>query len=243
MSPQPQKKKHAVPTTTFVIMCSVALLFDAIIAAPKLLDFIPVLDFLTVPMNLMVGVLASVWAWLTFYVWFKLHGISFVSPKKILAFPAAFLIKIFPFLGVLPAWTGAVVLIFLITRGEEALAVTLEKTAAVTGAASKMAGAAAKIPGMSKSLKQGIERTSVGAQNVSQLAREKAQQVRSMKEQGQLGDGAAGRGISPNKGSTAVLGRRGVPPNKGSTPPSAAGRGVSSLEKGATDNPPASERS
>ena len=133
-------------------MSSVALLFDGIIAAPKLLDFIPVLDFLTVPLNFMVGILASVWAWLTFYVWFKLHGISFVSPKKILAFPAAFLIKIFPFLGVLPAWTGAVVLIFLITRGEEALAVTLEKTAAVTGAASKKAGGAAENPRKHKKL-------------------------------------------------------------------------------------------
>ena len=99
----------------------VALLFDGIIAAPKLLDLVPVLDFLTIPVNFMVGMLVSVWAWLSFYVWFKFHGITFLGVKRIMAFPLAMVIKVVPFLGLIPAWTAAVLVLFSTTRAEELL--------------------------------------------------------------------------------------------------------------------------
>lgn len=117
-------------------MVAVALLFDGLQAAANLLHGIPLVGNLSA---IAITGLISVWAWLTFYVWFKLNGISFVSPKRALALNGGFLLEIIPVLNALPAWTAAVVIIFLSTRAEE----LLEK---VPGG-SKIAGAALKAGG------------------------------------------------------------------------------------------------
>ncbi|GEM_PF-1358169 len=165
-------------------MIAVALLFDGIIAAPKLLDLIPMLDFLTAPANIMVSILVGIWAWLTFYIWFKLHGVKFTSPKRMFAFPAAFVLKLIPIIGMLPEWTGAVTLLFITTRGEEALAKTLEQTAGVVGAAGKVAGMASKVPGVGKNMKQGLSKVSEGSKKFSTEARGEAQRMRQNSAEG-----------------------------------------------------------
>ena len=90
---QEENKEKGLKSTTVVLMIAVALFFDALQA---LLTFI------------FMGWLAGIFAGLTFYLWFKIHGISFMKPKRLMAFGGASLIEIIPFLSALPAWTFAV---------------------------------------------------------------------------------------------------------------------------------------
>ncbi len=180
--PSPTKK----PSLTFVtlaLMVPVALLFDGIIAAPKLLDLIPFLDVLTIPANFMVGTLTSLFAYLTFWFWFHKHGIRFIkSPKRLLTFPVAFFIKLVPFLGTLPAWTGAVVFIFLNVRAEDLLTKT-EMGAKVVGKAAKVAG---KLGANKQKMKEVAEK----AKEVEQGAKETQERMAKAKkgEAGQEGE-------------------------------------------------------
>ena len=90
-----EKKEAGLKSTTVVLMIIVAIFFDAL---QFLLGFI------------YMGWLAGIFAGLTFYLWFKIHGISFMKPKRFLAFGGASLIEMIPipFLADLPAWTAAV---------------------------------------------------------------------------------------------------------------------------------------
>lgn len=66
--------------------------------------------------------LAGFFAFLTFYVWFKILGMSFMSPKRIATMGGAFIIEIVPVLSMLPAWTGAVTILILDHKAKIALA-------------------------------------------------------------------------------------------------------------------------
>ena len=88
-----EKKEKGLKTNTVVFMIAVALFFDAL---QILLTFI------------FMGWLANIFAGLTFYLWFKLHGISFMKPKRMMAFGGANLVELVPFLSIIPAWTVAV---------------------------------------------------------------------------------------------------------------------------------------
>ena len=65
--------------------------------------------------------LVGFYGFLTFYVWFKIHGIKFTKPKRALTMTGAGLIEFIPFLAALPAWTGAVLLIALDTKVKKVL--------------------------------------------------------------------------------------------------------------------------
>ncbi len=216
-----------VPTTTFILMIAVSLLFDGIIAAPKLLDLIPALDILTAPANIMVSILVGIWAWLTFYVWFKLHGVTFSSPKRMFSLPAAFILKLIPFLGMLPEWTGAVTLLFITTRGEEELAKTLEKVGKVAGGVSKVASVASKVT-PNPVMRQGLKRVSDGAQKVSRTAQENAEQVRSLK-------GSSAGALSGNQ--TASINTPGRLPTPTGQPGITAGQPPANQERATEQTP------
>lgn len=160
-------------------MVAVALLFDAITAAPKLLDLIPFLDALTIPANLIVGALVSLFAYLTFWFWFQRHGVKFIkSPKRLLTFPVAFFIKLIPFIGALPAWTAAVVFIFLNVRAEDLL------TKTEVGA--KVVGGAAKVAGKLGANKQKMKEVAEKAKEVEQGAKETRERMAKAKK-GEVG--------------------------------------------------------
>src|SRR3989344_7626245 len=117
-----QTKKPSLTFVTLALMVAVALLFDGGIAAAKFLDMIPAIGNAA---SLIASALVSVFAYLTFWFWFQRHGVTFIkSPKRLLTFPVAFFIKLVPFLGALPAWTAAVVFIFLNVRAEDLLTKT-----------------------------------------------------------------------------------------------------------------------
>jgi|SRR3989344_5618062 len=88
-----ENKEKGLKATTVVLMIAVALFFDAL---QTLLTFI------------FMGWLVGIFAGLTFYLWFKLHGVSFMKPKRLATFGGTALIEVIPFLSVIPAWTFAV---------------------------------------------------------------------------------------------------------------------------------------
>lgn len=173
-----QQKKHAVSVQAGVLLIALALLFDGLQAAASSAHVIPVVGNATA---VIFTILVNAWAYPSIWLGFKLAApdVKFLTPKRTLALNGGLLIELIPVLNALPAWTLAVVVIFLTTRGEEAVVSTLEKTGKVMGAAGRMASAASKIPGMNKNLKQGLQETSEGAKQVSEIARTKAGQARS----------------------------------------------------------------
>lgn len=93
---QPQPK--GLENHTIVLMVAVALFYDALQA------------LLTI---ILMGWLITPIAFLTFYLWFKLHGITFMTPKRGGSMALGFLIEIFPLTSWLPAWTAVVSFIAL----------------------------------------------------------------------------------------------------------------------------------
>ena len=55
-------------------------------------------------------------AWLGFYIYFKIKGVSFSTAKRILSFNGGALVESIPLLNALPAWTLAVTIVVLSTR-------------------------------------------------------------------------------------------------------------------------------
>jgi len=88
-------KEKGLTNTTVVLMICVALFYDAL---QWLLGWI------------FMGWLVTIYAGLTFYVWFKIKGISFMKLKRLATFSGSFIIELIPVIGdVLPAWTASIV--------------------------------------------------------------------------------------------------------------------------------------
>jgi hypothetical protein len=79
-----------------------------------LLDFIPLVGWA-------VNIFIDIFAFLTFYVWFKILGVSFVRTRRSLAFIAGFILGAIPFTSWF-AWTLDVVLVIIDVNNEEKLA-------------------------------------------------------------------------------------------------------------------------
>ena len=89
----PEDKK-GLDNATIALMIGVALFFDAL---QWLLGWI------------FMGWLASIFAGLTFYVWFKIRGMSFMKPKRLGVFGGSFIVELIPVVGdILPTWTAAI---------------------------------------------------------------------------------------------------------------------------------------
>lgn len=86
------------------LMLLVAGIFD-------LISLIPVLNFVV-----------WVFAWLTFWFWFKMKGISLITDKKrLLTVGGVSLIEIIPAISILPSWIALVVIIYSINKAEKIL--------------------------------------------------------------------------------------------------------------------------
>ncbi len=94
-----EQKEKGLSNTTIVLMVSVAFFYDAL---QWLLGWI------------FMGWLVTIFAGLTFYVWFKSKGMSFMKPKRFAAFGGSFIVEFIPVIGdILPAWTAAIVYLAL----------------------------------------------------------------------------------------------------------------------------------
>lgn len=90
-----EKKEKTLGNSTIIFMFAVAVFFDI---TQWLLAFI-FMDWLV-----------SIFAYLTFFLWFKLKGISFMKPKRLIVAGTSFFLEIMPLVAALPALTGAVVI-------------------------------------------------------------------------------------------------------------------------------------
>lgn len=63
--------------------------------------------------------LVGLFAFMTFWLWFKLNGISFMTPKRGATMGVSALIEMIPFLSALPAWIFAVTVIALDTKAKK----------------------------------------------------------------------------------------------------------------------------
>ena len=86
-------------------MFGVALVIDLI---QFLLDLI-LIGFIVDP-------IISIFAYLMFWFWFKLRGVSFTNPKRAAIGGISFLLELIPGLDMLPALTAGVVMTYLSTR-------------------------------------------------------------------------------------------------------------------------------
>lgn len=89
---------------TMGFMIAVAVFIDAIQAGVNLMDAIP---FVGLILSSVVSDGISIFAFLTFFLWFHLAGLKFDS-KIAASTVGAFFIELIPVLNALPAWTLSV---------------------------------------------------------------------------------------------------------------------------------------
>lgn len=124
------EKKYRINWIIGGIMIGVALLYDGAQA---------LIEFIMVGFGFTVNWIITVWAWLTFYTWFKIYGVSFLNPRRGATLNVGFLIEIFPWLALIPSWTLAVLLLVLSVRAEDFIAQIAPAVAAVAKTLSKTA--------------------------------------------------------------------------------------------------------
>lgn len=121
----PEEQK-GLNNTTIALMISVAVFYDVL---QLLFTFI------------FMGWLVGIFAGLTFYVWFKVRGLSFMQPKRFMTFGGASFIEMFPLLplSALPAWTAAIVFLALDSKIKKMLPASVAKAVSSTPGLKKAA--------------------------------------------------------------------------------------------------------
>ena len=114
------EEKKGLDNTTIALMIIVAFFYDAL---QMLLAFI------------FLGWVVGIFAGLTFYIWFKIHGLNFMKPKRFLTFGIASIIEMFPIipLSALPAWTLAIVILALDSKIKQVLPASAQKATSTPG--------------------------------------------------------------------------------------------------------------
>ncbi len=107
-----KKQSHQrIDNITAIFMIVTALLYDA---AQAFLDLILI--------GLVVNWILDIWAWLTFFIWFKLRGVSFTNPKRAISFNGGFIAELIPAINALPIWTAVVIILVITVKTEDKLA-------------------------------------------------------------------------------------------------------------------------
>lgn len=106
------EKRNRAHTSTFILMLSVAIIFDIVQGGLVAIPFV----------GWILSSLISIFAWLTFYVWTSIKGwgLSDTVKQAIVTWAIPF-VEIIPILNVLPAWTLKVVLSYSFLKAEDAL--------------------------------------------------------------------------------------------------------------------------
>lgn len=92
-----EKPKSSLPKSTVVMMTVTAIFFDVVQAGLTLFGI-----------GLVASPFISVFAGCVFFLWFMMHGISLINPKRLAAMGGGFLAELIPAVDALPAWTGTV---------------------------------------------------------------------------------------------------------------------------------------
>lgn len=120
--------------TTFLLI-STALFFDIF---QFVINLIPVAGQI-------ISTLITGLAFMTFWLWFRIKGLKFNSPKRVLSIGLGTIIEAIPILNILPGWTIAVLVIVGTTK--------IKKIAKIIPGGEKMlekAGMEQKLPAVKK---------------------------------------------------------------------------------------------
>jgi hypothetical protein len=100
------EQEKELPNGTAILMIGTAILLDCIQALTGLVPII----------GQIIGWLVDAVALFGFWLWFKMHGISFSKKKRGLTLGIGALVELIPLINILPAWTLAVVRLVLTTK-------------------------------------------------------------------------------------------------------------------------------
>ena len=103
-----------ISNTIAVFMSTAALLFDGVQA---------VLEWFLIgfAVNWMINILV----WLTFFVWFKFNGVSFMGLKRAAIFNGGFFLEFIPLVAELPLWTATIIMMIIMVKLEDKVGVKL----------------------------------------------------------------------------------------------------------------------
>jgi len=107
------------------LMVMVALIYDGLQA---LIDLISVGT-----VGWAINPLINIWSFLTFFFWFKLKGVSFISPKKLATILTPSFLEFFPLVNSLPTWTCGVIIMLAIVYAEDVVGFASPQTARALG--------------------------------------------------------------------------------------------------------------
>lgn len=102
-------EESRIKDTTAFLMIFTALCLDGIQA---MFGWVPFVG------NIFAGLL-SIFIFLTFFVWFKMNGITMMTPKRFGSLVGGGVIEMIPFINILPAWTLVVVYLIGTTKIQE----------------------------------------------------------------------------------------------------------------------------
>lgn len=109
------EKRQRISSIQGIFMLAVAGIIDGV---QFLLNFIPFVGWIATS-------LISVFAWLTFFTWFKLNGVGFLSGKttvlKIASIFGVSILEIFPIINDFPAWIVYIVIMIFIVKAEDTI--------------------------------------------------------------------------------------------------------------------------
>jgi len=112
-----KKEKEKIDNITTTLMIGTAVLVDGT-------QFLLTIVFIGPFVNWLI----SIFAWMTFFLWFIIKGVKFTSnPKRVFTFMGGSLIEVIPVIATLPAWTLTITITILTIKVEEKLKSTLGK--------------------------------------------------------------------------------------------------------------------
>lgn len=106
-NPQSDQRER-IGNITAVFMVVTALLFDGVQA---FLEWILI--------GFAVNWLVNILAWLTFFVWFKFKGVSFMNLKRAAIFNGGFFLELIPLVAELPLWTATIITMAIMVKLED----------------------------------------------------------------------------------------------------------------------------
>ena len=109
-----KRPKLRISILTSGLMVTVALIYDGTQVLIELITF----GF----GGWIINPIINIWSLMTFYTWFKLNGVSYNKPGKILTLGVPGLMEMIPFLSDLPTWTAGVIMNLAQVNAEDLLA-------------------------------------------------------------------------------------------------------------------------
>ena len=117
------------------LMVAIAVVVDGVQAAIHLID----VGIITVVLSVSVDWLIGIGAWMLFYFWFKLHGVSFVGPRQLITLIGAGTADLASG-GIFPAWVVGVLILIAMTNAEDVIEKVTGKKVDITGKAAMASG-------------------------------------------------------------------------------------------------------